>query len=80
MINGYKRKDGSVSIQTCGTAGFNMKPQAVTKALSTKLETKCFKKEAKRVIKKMPSFEPGLNNNYPVAVSYTIPITFNRKK
>ena len=39
-----------------------------------------FKKEAKRVIKKMPSFEPGLNNNYPVAVSYTIPITINRKK
>ena len=39
-----------------------------------------FRKEAERVIKKLPSLEPGLNNNLPVAVSYTIPITFNRKK
>ena len=35
-----------------------------------------FKKEAERVIKKLPSFEPGLNNDQPVAVSYTFPITF----
>ena len=35
-----------------------------------------FKKEAERVIKKLPFFEPGLNNDEPVAVSYTFPITF----
>jgi len=39
-----------------------------------------FRKEAERVIKKIPSLEPGLINDYPVAISYTVPITFNRKK
>ena len=35
-----------------------------------------FKQQAERVIKKLPFFEPGLNNDEPVAVSYTFPITF----
>ena len=39
-----------------------------------------FRKEAERVIKKIPSLEPGLINDYPVEISYTVPITFNRKK
>ena len=39
-----------------------------------------FRKEAERVVKKIPPLEPGLNNNYPVAVSYTIPVKFKRKK
>ena len=38
-----------------------------------------FRKEAERVVKKIPPLEPGLNNNYPVAVSYTIPVNFKRK-
>jgi hypothetical protein len=46
----------------------------------TAIGPKEFRKEAERVIKKIPALEPGLNNDYPVAVSYTIPITFNRKK
>ena len=39
-----------------------------------------FKKEAERVIKKLPYFEPALINDLPVAVSYTIPIVFNPNK
>ena len=35
-----------------------------------------FRKETERVIKKLPSMEPGLNNDLPVAVSYTIPVIF----
>ena len=35
-----------------------------------------FREEAERIIKKMPLMEPGLNNDLPVAVSYTIPIFF----
>ncbi|MEZ5016198.1 MAG: TonB family protein [Flavipsychrobacter sp.] len=33
-------------------------------------------KEAKRVVRKMPSWEPGYKNGIPVAVSYAVPVTF----
>lgn len=32
--------------------------------------------EALRVVRKMPAWEPGAQNNHPVAVRYTLPITF----
>lgn len=32
--------------------------------------------EAMRVVKKMPAWEPGAQNGHPVAVRYTLPITF----
>ena len=35
-----------------------------------------FRKETERVIKKLPLMEPGLNNDLPIAVSYTIPVVF----
>lgn len=33
--------------------------------------------EALRVVKKMPAWEPGAQNGHPVAVRYTLPITFH---
>jgi|TARA_B110000483_G_scaffold52149_1_gene64944 hypothetical protein len=45
----------------------------------TSLGPNLFRQEAERVIKKLPYFEPALNNDIPVAVSYTIPILFNSK-
>jgi len=33
-------------------------------------------KEALRVVNSMPKWKPGLQNNKPVSVSYTIPINF----
>ncbi|WP_165822218.1 energy transducer TonB [Hymenobacter edaphi] len=32
--------------------------------------------EALRVVRKMPAWEPGIQNGHPVAVRYTLPITF----
>ena len=46
----------------------------------TSLGPNLFRQEAERVIKKLPYFEPALNNDIPVAVSYTIPILFKKTK
>ena len=58
--------DGSVS---------NVKPVFEEKVMNKELE-----KEALRVIKKLPKFEPGKQAGQPVRVRYTIPITFKIKK
>ncbi|MDB4050064.1 energy transducer TonB [Flavobacteriaceae bacterium] len=34
---------------------------------------------AEKVIKKIPSLEPALKNDYPVAISYSFPVVFNKK-
>ena len=36
-------------------------------------------KEAVRIVKKMPKWEPALNRGVPVRCEYTLPITFNLK-
>ena len=33
-------------------------------------------KEALRVVKSMPKWQPGRNNGQPVKVTYTLPVTF----
>ncbi len=58
--------DGSVS---------NVKPVFEEKVMNKELE-----KEALRVVKKLPKFEPGKQAGQPVRVRYTIPITFKIKK
>ncbi len=35
-----------------------------------------FRKEVERIIKKLPTLKPALNNNIPVAVNYNMPILF----
>ena len=57
--------DGSIS---------NVKPVFEEKVMNKELE-----KEALRVIKKLPKFEPGKQAGLPVRVRYTIPITFKIK-
>lgn len=58
--------DGSVS---------HVKPVFEEKVMNKDLE-----KEALRVVKKLPKFEPGKQAGQPVRVRYTIPITFKIKK
>jgi protein TonB len=36
-----------------------------------------FKKEAKRIMNKLPQFTPGKQRRKPVKVKYTLPITFH---
>lgn len=34
---------------------------------------------AEKVVKKIPSLEPAIKNDYPVAISYSFPVVFNKK-
>lgn len=45
--------------------------------LETRAKHKDLEKEANRVVGKIPTMEPGKNNNEPVEVSYMLPIVFN---
>ena len=38
-----------------------------------------YRVQAEKVIKKIPSLEPALKNDYPVAISYSFPVVFNKK-
>lgn len=45
--------------------------------IETKASHKNLENEANRVVGKIPTMEPGKNNNKPVEVSYMLPIQFN---
>lgn len=45
--------------------------------IETKASHKALEKEANRVVSKIPTMQPGKNNNKPVEVSYMLPIKFN---
>lgn len=45
--------------------------------IKTKANHKDLEKEANRVVGKIPTMQPGKNNNKPVEVSYMLPIQFN---
>ncbi|WP_290697152.1 energy transducer TonB [Lacinutrix sp.] len=45
--------------------------------IETKAKHKDLEKEANRVVRKIPTMQPGKNNNEPVEVSYMLPIQFN---
>ena len=45
--------------------------------LETKADHIALEKEANRVVGKIPTMQPGKNNNKPVEVSYMLPIKFN---
>jgi protein TonB len=45
--------------------------------LETKANHKALENEANRVVNKIPTMQPGKNNNRPVEVSYMLPIQFN---
>ena len=34
---------------------------------------------AEKAVKKIPSLEPAIKNDYPVAISYSFPVVFNKK-
>jgi len=38
-----------------------------------------YRAQAEKAIKKIPSLEPALKNDYPVAMSYSFPVVFNKK-
>ena len=38
-----------------------------------------YRVQAEKVIKKVPSLEPALRNDYPVAIRYSFPVVFNKK-
>ena len=38
-----------------------------------------YRVQAEKVIKKIPSLEPALKNDYPVAIRYSFPVVFNKK-
>ena len=38
-----------------------------------------YRVKAEKVIKKIPSLEPALKNDYPVAIRYSFPVVFNKK-
>ncbi|WP_055435919.1 energy transducer TonB [Lacinutrix algicola] len=45
--------------------------------IKTKANHLALEKEANRVVGKIPTMKPGMNNNKPVNVSYMLPIQFN---
>ncbi|AUC83297.1 energy transducer TonB [Lacinutrix sp. Bg11-31] len=45
--------------------------------IETKAKHTALEKEANRVVGKIPTMQPGKNNNKPVVVSYMLPINFN---
>lgn len=45
--------------------------------IETRASHKALEKEANRVVGKIPTMQPGKNNNKPVEVSYMLPIKFN---
>jgi protein TonB len=45
--------------------------------IETKAKHAALEKEANRVVGKIPTMQPGKNNNKPVEVSYMLPIKFN---
>lgn len=56
---------------------FKINKQGNVEIIETRANHKALEKEANRVVKKIPTMEPGKNNNKPVEVSYTLPINFN---
>lgn len=56
---------------------FKINKQGEVEIVETKANHIDLEKEANRVIKKIPTMEPGKNNNKPVEVSYMLPIQFN---
>ena len=38
-----------------------------------------YRKQAEKVVKRFPSLEPALKNDYPVAMTYSFPVIFNKK-
>ena len=56
---------------------FKINKQGEVEILETRANHKDLEKEANRVVGKIPTMEPGKNNNKPVEVSYMLPIQFN---
>ena len=66
-----KNITGRVVIQFCVSAKGSVTKVSVLKSVDPDLD-----KEAQRVIKTLPKFEPGKNDGLPVAVWYQVPISF----
>lgn len=67
--------EGSVIVQFVVKADGTVGEVKVARSLDRALD-----KEAVRIIKSLPKFAPGRHNGKPVAVWYTLPITFKPKE
>ncbi|WP_452221090.1 energy transducer TonB [Lacinutrix salivirga] len=55
---------------------FKINKQGEIEIIKTRAAHKALEREANRVVNKFPKMKPGLVNNKPVEILYTIPITF----
>lgn len=56
---------------------FKINKQGEVVILKTRAPHPALDKEAKRIVGKIPTLQPGMNNNKPVEVSYNLPIKFS---
>lgn len=67
----YNRIQGRVIVRFIVTSAGGIRDVKVVKSINASLD-----KEAVRVIKLLPKWQPGLSDSIPVDVYYTIPISF----